>query len=134
MSKEDEANRSEELRREFEKLEEEWSQAIVSNDAAAIGRFMSDDWLIVGQSGMTDKNSFLSLVASGDLTHEMMQGDVKRVLAYKDIVIVIARGINNGHFKGQRFTSDEWISDVFERRAGRWQCVLTHLTPAVDKQ
>ena len=134
MSKEDGANTSVELRQEFEKLEEEWSQAIVSNDAAAIGRFMSDDWLIVGQSGITDKNTFLSLVASADLTHETMQGDVKRVVACKDIVIVIARGTNNGHFRGQPFTSDEWITDVFERRAGRWQCVLTHLTPAIDKQ
>jgi ketosteroid isomerase-like protein len=134
MSKPEEAKTSEELRREFEKLERQWSQAIVSNDAEAIGRFMADDWLIVGQSGITDKNSFLTLVASGDLTHEMMQGDVKRVLAYKDVAIVIARGINTGHYKGQRFTSDEWISDVFERRDIRWQCVLTHLTPAVDKQ
>lgn len=131
MSKED---TSEELRQEFEKLEEEWSQAIVSNDAAAISRFMSDDWLIVGQSGITDKNSFLTLIESGDLTHEMMQGDVKSVRAYKDVAIAIARVTNNGHFKGQPFTSDEWVTDVFERRGGRWQCVLTHLTPAVDKQ
>ena len=91
---------------------------------------MADDWLIVGESGITNKNSFLSLVASGDLTHEMMEGDVKRVMAY-NVAIVIARGINNGHFKGQPFTSDEWITDVFERREGRWHCLLTHLTPAV---
>ncbi len=134
MSKADAASANEELRRELEKLEREWSQAIVSNDAEAIGRFMADDWLIVGQSGITNKNSFLSLVASGDLTHEMMEGDVKRVMACNNVAIVIARGINNGHFKGQPFTSDEWITDVFERREGRWQCLLTHLTPAVDRQ
>ena len=131
MSKED---TSEELRQEFEKLGEEWSQAIVSNNAAAIGRFMGDDWLIVGQTGITDKNSFLALVASGDLTHEMMEGDVKRIMVYNDVAIVIARATNTGHYKTQQFTSDEWVTDVFERRGGRWQCVLTHLTPAVDKQ
>jgi ketosteroid isomerase-like protein len=135
MSKPDEAKyTNEELREEFEKLEREWSQAIVSNDAEAIGRFMADDWLIVGQSGITDKKSFLSLVESGDLTHEMMEGDVKRVMASNDVVIVIARGINNGHYKGQQFASDEWITDVFKRCDGRWQCLLTHLTPAVDTQ
>ena len=134
MSKPEVANKSEELREEFEKLELEWSQAIVSNDAEAIGRFMSDDWLIVGQSGITDKNSFLALVASGDLTHEMMEGAVKRVMTYNDVAIVIARGTNNGHYKGQKFTSDEWITDVFKRCDGRWQCLLTHLTPAVDRQ
>jgi ketosteroid isomerase-like protein len=134
MSKPEEAKTSEELRREFEKLERQWSQAIVANDAEAIGRFMADDWLIVGQCGITDKNSFLKLVASGDLTHEMMEGDVKRVMAYNDVAIVIARGINSGHHKGQQFTSDEWITDVFKRCDGRWQCLLTHLTPAVDRQ
>ena len=134
MSKANAASTNEELRREFEKLQREWSQAIVSNDAEAIGRFMADDWLIVGESGITNKNSFLSLVASGDLTHEMMEGDLKRVMACNNVAIVIARGINNGHFKGQPFTSDEWITDVFERREGRWQCLLTHLTPAVDRQ
>jgi ketosteroid isomerase-like protein len=134
MSKPIEANTGEELREEFEKLEREWSQAIVSNDAVAIGRFMADDWVIVGQSGITDKNGFLTLVASGDLTHEMMEGYVKRVMAYNEVAIVIARGINNGHYKGQKFTSDEWITDVFKRCDGRWQCLLTHLTPAVDRQ
>ena len=106
MSKPDVANTSEELRREFEKLGREWSQAIVSNDAEGIGRFMADEWLIVGQSGITDKNSFLALVASGDLTHEMMEGDVKRVMAYNDVAILIARGVNNGHYKGQQFTTN----------------------------
>ena len=134
MSKANQANTNEELRRELEKLEGEWSQAIVSNDAEAIGSFMADEWLIVGQSGITDKNSFLSLVASGDLTHETMEGDVKRVMAYDDVTIVIARGVNSGHYKGQLFTSDEWITDVFARREGRWRCVLTHLTPAVNQQ
>lgn len=132
MSKANPANSNEELRRELEKLEREWSQAIVSNDAEAIGSFMADEWLIVGQSGITDKKSFLSLVASGDLTHEMMEGDVKKVMDYNDVAIVIARVVNTGHYKGQPFTADEWATDVFARREGCWRCVLTHLTPAVN--
>jgi ketosteroid isomerase-like protein len=133
VSKPNEAKWSEELHREFEKLERAWSKAIVSNDAESISHFMADEWLIVGQCGITDKNSFLKLVASGDLTHEMMEGDVKRVMAHNDVVVVIARGVNSGHHKGQQFTSDEWITDVFKNRDGRWQCLLTHLTPAVDR-
>lgn len=132
MSKANPANSDEELRRELEKLEREWTQAIVSNDAEAIGSFMADEWLIIGQSGITDKKSFLSLVASGDLTHEMMEGDVKKVMDYNVVAIVIARVVNTGHYKGQPFTADEWATDVFARREGRWRCVLTHLTPAVN--
>lgn len=125
---------NDELQDEFQRFGREWSQAIVSNDAEAIGSFMADEWVIVGESGITRKDDFLALVASGDLTHEMMDGDVKRAKVYGNVAIVIARGINNGHYKGQPFSSDEWITDVFEKRDGRWQCLLTHLTRAVDRE
>jgi hypothetical protein len=69
----------EQLKNEFEKLGREWSEAIVSNDADAIGRFMANDWLIVGETGFTNKNDFLALVESGDLTHEAMDGSVQSV-------------------------------------------------------
>ena len=36
---------------------------------------MADDWLIVGQTGISNKQDFLALVASGDLTHETMDGN-----------------------------------------------------------
>lgn len=125
---------NEELQDEFEKLERLWSQAIVSNDAGTIGRFMADDWVIVGESGITQKDDFLASVASGDLTHEKMEGSVKRVRVYGDIAVVTARGTNNGHYKGQPFSADEWITDVFQKRDGRWRCVVTQLTPAVDRE
>jgi ketosteroid isomerase-like protein len=123
---------SEGLQIEFEQIEREWAMAIVSNNPESIGFFMADEWVIVGETGVVTKDRFLSLVASGDLTHEAMDGTVKTVRVYGDVAIVIGRGTNNGHFKGQPFSSDEWITDVYIRRDGRWKCVLTHLTPAVD--
>ena len=121
------------LQTEFETLEEEWAKAIVSNDAEAIAGFMADDWVIVGDSGITERRDFLELVTSGVLTHEMMKGDVKCARVYGDVAVVVARGVNSGHYQGQAFSSDEWITDVFIRRDNRWQCVLTHLTKAVDR-
>ncbi len=125
---------NDELQNEFDKLGRDWSQAIVSNDAKAIGSFMADDWVIVGETGITKREDFLTLVESGDLTHEAMEGDVKRVQVYGDTAVVNVRGTNNGHWKGQPFDSDEWITDVFVKRDGRWLCVLTHLTTAVDRK
>ncbi|MCI0550309.1 MAG: nuclear transport factor 2 family protein [Anaerolineae bacterium] len=118
---------------EFDNLEKEWAQAIVSNDAGAIGHFMSDDWVIVGETGVSERSDFLRLVESGDLTHEAMEGSVARVRAYDDVAVVISRGTNNGTFKGEPFSSDEWITDIYVKQEGRWRCVLTHLTPAKAK-
>ena len=33
---------------ELTRLEEDWGRAMVQNDAEAIGRFMADDWVIIG--------------------------------------------------------------------------------------
>jgi hypothetical protein len=39
----------------------EWDLAMVQNNADAIGRYMADDWTIVGSDGnMSDKATFLS--------------------------------------------------------------------------
>ena len=128
----EEKNMNDAFHDEFDRLERDWSRAIVSNDAEAIGSFMADDWVIVGQSGITTRKQFLALVASGELTHEAMEGRVKRLRVYGDWAIMNARGTNNGHWKGHPFSSDEWITDVFEKAGGQWKCVLTQLTPAVD--
>jgi hypothetical protein len=34
---------------------------------------------------------------------------------------------------GQEFRTRERATDVFVKRDGRWQCVLTHLTRFADK-
>ena len=119
-----------EIREEILKLAEEWSKALVSNDADAIGSFMAEDWVIVGQNGVTRKRDFLPLVASGELTHERMDlvGEA-RIKVYGDTAVLTARVTNNGHFRGGAFSADEWTTDVFLRREGRWLCVLSHVTP-----
>lgn len=123
---------------EAEKMEvlefsERWAEAITSNDAEAIGKFMSDDWVIVGENGATGKNDFLSWISSGDLTHETMElVDEARIMLYGETAVLTARVTNNGHYKGQPFSADEWTTDVFRRSGENWTCVLSHITPSKE--
>ena len=120
-----------EVRREILNFAESWAKALVSNDSEAIGSFMSDDWVIVGENGTTSKPEFLSWVASGDLTHETMEmvGEA-RIKIYGDTAVLTARVTNNGHYKNQPFSADERTTDVFRQREGRWSCLLSHVTQA----
>jgi hypothetical protein len=71
-----ESSEVDKVRNELEILDQEWAAAIVKNDADAIGRFMSDDWVIVGPQGnVIEKLRFLDVIKSGDLTHEAMESD-----------------------------------------------------------
>jgi ketosteroid isomerase-like protein len=106
-----------------------WDRAMVENDAAEIGRYMADDWAIVGPDGSVgDKATFLALVRSGALTHDVMESTDLDVRLYGDTAVVIARGVSGGNYNGQAFREVERSSSVFLRQGGEWKCVLTHLS------
>lgn len=96
---------------------EAWAAAIVSNDAARIASFMAQEWVIVSESGITDRADFLAYVESGELTHSAM--DVTgppRIRVHGDTAVVTARITNTAHYGGRRFDADEWTTDVFVRQ------------------
>jgi ketosteroid isomerase-like protein len=106
-----------------------WDRAMVENDAQAIGRYMADDWVIVGSDGRVgDKAGFLALVRSGALSHDAMESSELDVRVYGETAIVLARGVSGGQFQGKPFHELERSSSVFVRVAGEWRCVLTHLS------
>lgn len=106
-----------------------WDRAMVTNDAEAIGRYMADDWVIVGSDGRVgDKAGFLALVRSGSLTHDVMESSELAVRVYGETAVVLARGVSGGHFQGESFRELERSSSVFVKVAGEWRCVLTHLS------
>lgn len=111
-----------------------WDQAMVSNDADAIGRFMTEDWIIVSDTGATKKEDFLAVVASGDLTHETFKGEIISVRQFGDAAVLTGRVRNNGVYKGHPFSSDEWTTDVFEKRNGTWLCFHSHITTVKEAQ
>lgn len=110
---------------------DDWYEAIVSNDAERIAAFMADEWVIVSESGIAPKAQFLGFVRSGELTHSAMdRAGGARVRIYGDTAVFTARVTNTAHYAGQQFDADEWTSDLFVRRGGRWLCVLTQITAA----
>ena len=114
---------------ELTRVAHDWDRAMVGNDADAIGRYMADDWTIVGSDGgVGDKAGFLALVRSGALTHDVMTSEDMRVRVYGDTAVVVARGVSGGKFQGRPFREVERSSCVFVRQDGQWRCVLTHLS------
>ncbi len=117
------------LEKELITAEEEWAQAIVENDAEAIGRYMADDWTIIGSDGnLVGKAAFLGVIESGVLTHDVMESDEMSVRVYGDTAVVTARTTSKGRFKGEPFSELERASDVFVKQQGQWKCVLTQLS------
>jgi ketosteroid isomerase-like protein len=126
--------KSDKAQGEVLRLEKEFSQAIVKNDAEAVGRFLADDWMIIDpDGGVIDKARFLDVIKSGTLTHEMMESDDTRVRIYRNTAIVTALTTTKGKYSGQAFTTKERATDVFIKRDGRWQCAFSQLTRFTGK-
>ena len=115
--------------KELTAVTHEWDLAMVRNDAEAIGRYMADDWTIIGSNGsIGDKATFLALVKSGTLSHDVMESDDVNVRVYSETAVVTARGVSGGQYQGRAFREVERVSCVFVKQEGRWRCVLTHLS------
>jgi ketosteroid isomerase-like protein len=116
------------------KIEKEFAQAIISNDLGGIRRLVADEWVIIDPNGeMVDRARFFEVIKSGALTHDMMESEDLRVRVYGDSAVVTAVTCTKGKFMGQEFSTQERATDVFVKRDGRWQCVLTHLTRFPNK-
>ena len=114
---------------ELLKLEKAFAEAIVKNDLEGIGRLVTDDWIIIDPNGeIVDRARFFEVIKSGALTHDMMESEDFRVRVYGDSAVVTGVTRTKGKFMGQEFSTQERATDVFVKRDGRWQCVLTHLT------
>lgn len=117
------------IEEELLKLEEQFGAAIVKNDPEEIGRFVTEDWIIINSDGgIIDKERFLGVIKSGALTHEMMESSDIRVRVYGDSAVVTALTRTKGKFSGQDFSTHERATDVFVKLDGQWRCVLSQLT------
>ena len=116
------------------KLEKDFGQAIIKNDPDAIGRFLTDDWIIIDpDGGIIDKSSFLAVIRSGALSHQAMDSEDVRVLIHGDAAAVTALTTTKGKYMGQEFTSQERATDMFVKKDGRWQCIVSQLTRFTKK-
>jgi ketosteroid isomerase-like protein len=119
--------------REVIDVGEAFNQAMVSNDVARIRACMADEWVLVTpEAGVVPRDRLLHVIEAGELSHDTMTKDVVRVRVYGDTAVVTSRGRNTGMFRGAPISADEWVTDVYQRIAGRWLCTLTHLTPVAE--
>lgn len=118
---------------ELEATEAAFNAAMISNDPAAIRRCITEDWVLVTpEVGPVPAARILALIEDGTLGHHMMDKTTHVIKVMGKVASVTARGQNTGWFRGQPIAADEWITDIYRRVEGRWRCVLTHLTPALD--
>ncbi len=120
----------EQLKKQFQRISDNFNVAVISNRVEEIKKCITSDWVLVdSQGGIIPQEGFFSVLQQGKLSHSTMTNEILRVKIYGDIAIVTSRGQNTGTWQGQPLEADEWITDVYKKENDKWLCVLTHLTP-----
>ena len=115
---------------EFQKIEDNFNKAIISNKVDEIKKCVTEDWVLVdSQGGIIPQEGFFRVLEQGLLSHDTMTKQILRVKVYGGIALVTGRGQNTGSWQGQPMEADEWITDVYKKENDNWLCVMTHLTP-----
>ena len=116
------------------KIEEDLLAGILKSDWALFDRYMAPGFVFVGPDGsMQDKAQWMADAKSGALKIESSKNEDMKVRVYGDTAVVTYRSIDKGTFKGMDISGQYRWTDVFIKRAGKWQIVSTQGSPIPKK-
>jgi ketosteroid isomerase-like protein len=103
-----------------------YDEILVGNDATAVASYMTDDWVYVDAAGITSKSDLIGWIASGRLAHHTMTVvGGERLIRVGDTFVHTSRKASSGLWDGSPYTTEEWITDLYVREAGRWRCAFS---------
>ena len=95
-----------------------------------LASFMADDWIFVGPGGIATRAEITGHIAAGRLTHTAFEAIGEERIVIRSVVLVTGRRRAAGTWDGVPYTTDEWLSEVYENVDGLWLCVLSHKADA----
>jgi Domain of unknown function (DUF4440) len=106
-------------------LEQQWNDAIISNDSAAAGVFMAADWTEITSDGsvLTRAEDLGELVGGYHATSLRLSDITVRV--YDTAALVSGISDEQSSYRGKDTSGRFRWMDVWVRRAGRWACVAS---------
>jgi ketosteroid isomerase-like protein len=111
--------------------EQQLANALLANDADAVGHMLDDDFALVsadGEFGDDIKAGYLAAIKSGNFSRKTRVVTEPRVRLYGNIALVTFHLATSGMFHGKSFDVQERQTDVFIWRKGAWKAVLSHVT------
>ena len=112
------------------KIEQEMSAALIKGDADTAGKMLADNFFAISPDGSTQsKTEFLADLKGGKLKLETNKlDDMKVHLAGADMAVVTYRSTDKGSYDGEDISGQYRWLDVFAKRGGTWQFVVSQGT------
>lgn len=106
---------------ELKKLEREWFDAIVKNDAVTLNRIFADDFTAINHDGsFVDKVAMTEMLKSGRVKLDEIRTEEFKLRIYGTAAVVTGRAT---YIRGGKPLGTSSHTEVWARRQGRWQAV-----------
>jgi len=122
-------------RRAVAALDTAYQAAVERNDAAAMDRYLADDFILVTGTGKVfTKANLLAEARGGHTTYEHQSDTSQTVRLWGDTAVITAKLRAKGTSDGKPFDYTLWFSDTYVRTSMGWRYVFgqasTHVSTA----
>ena len=112
-------------------MERDWGLALVKADVATLGRILADDWFGQGPpGGSSNKAGALAALKSGAPKYDSVTVGEMKVRVFGDVAVVTGTQDEKSSYKGKDSSGHYVWTDVFVKRQGKWQAVVSQWAPA----
>ena len=106
-------------------IEQDWANAMVKSDAAAMERFIAKEWTLNADGQvMSSAQAFAEVKAGAYKLVSMKLSDLSPYV-FGDVAVVTSTVAMKGKYKGSDIAGPIRSTDFFVKRDGRWQAVST---------
>jgi ketosteroid isomerase-like protein len=110
-------------------MERDWSQAGLKKDFKTLDRILADDWVSIDSLGQaTTKAQTLAAMKSSQSSQQSIELGEMKVRVFGTAAVVTGTDVEKGSYKGQDSSGKYSWMDVFVKRNGRWQAVVSQST------
>lgn len=108
---------------------DQWDQAIMRKDSAAVAANMAEDFRQIGSSGaVADRAAFLENILSPRLQIDPYTVEDFDVRLYGDVALLSGTTRMTGRYDGEPFTTHYRYIDIYARVRGEWKVVSVQTT------
>jgi uncharacterized protein (TIGR02246 family) len=108
------------------KMDQQWAEATLHRDAAALSRILADDLKYVhGNASVQNKKEFIDSLKSGDLLYQTIDFQEVDVRVFGESAVLMSKLRLNITMSGQEQKFEVRFLRVYVKRKGAWQ-LLAH--------
>jgi len=114
------------VEQQLKQMEDDWQKAIKNKEATTLKSIIAEDWVGTDDKGkLLNKEPYISQTTSNPDAIESTENFDMQVRVYGDTAVVTGGSREKGTRSGTAYTDTYRWTDVFVKRGGRWQAVVS---------